>query len=161
MQSGEQSAFQFLTNCGESDWVCGDNCTASPSYILHNLFPGPILQLNITGNSSHPWNTTSPDGSQSTTVTSSAATTSSCHPNSTNDNSLPIGLGVGIPFAVALLLAVVWALWERKRRFKEARKSIGLAGLGAGCHDSQDMAKKQPPPIELGDERPPAPQELQ
>jgi hypothetical protein len=117
---GSQNAFQFLTSCGGGDFVCGDNqtvCTAEPSFVLSSLNPGPIRQVNITGNST---SSSSDSGSTSDTVLPPAQT-SSTSPSS-NNHSLAVGVGVGIPLAVALVSAIAWALWERSKRLKGVGK---------------------------------------
>jgi hypothetical protein len=152
---GTQNSFQFLTSCGGGDFVCGDNqtvCTADPSFVLHSLQPGPIRQINITGNLAHPFNTTSPISSDSNSTSNSTQTTSA--PPSGN-HEVAVGLGVGIPLAVAFVLAISWAFWERSKRQRVARNvAAGPAEIDGPSVGYSDTKFKQQIPGELGDHSP-------
>jgi hypothetical protein len=158
---GSQDSFQFLTSCGRGDLVCGDNqtvCTAEPSFVLHSLKPGPIRQVNITGNA-----TFSSSGSGSTSGTTLPPAQTSSTPSSSNNHSLVVGVGVGIPLAVALITAIAWALWERSKRLKAVGKSAAgpaeVYSSGLGCYDAKNGTKEPIVGGELDGQR--QPHELQ
>jgi hypothetical protein len=64
---------------------------------------------------------------------------SSTHPESSN-HTLAVGLGVGVPLGVALLLVVAWAFWERSKRAQSSRQYAGPADIdGSGLQYSDEL----------------------
>jgi hypothetical protein len=118
-------------------------CTANPSFVLHNLSPGPILEVNITGSVTYPSNTIpSPSVASSISPPAQTALTTS----SFSGHSVAIGVGVGVPLAVALVLAVAWAVRERSKRTKVLGGLAGPVeadGAAVGYHEGKNGWKHQ------------------
>lgn len=69
------------------------------------------------------------------------ASTSSSTGGSCQDDSLPIGLGVGVPFGIIALLAVAWGFWERRKRVR-AQEVTAAAIAGVGFQGDQQAASR-------------------
>lgn len=63
-----------------------------------------------------------------TSTASSASAAAVPHSGHCDDDSVKIGAGVGVPLGVVALMAVAWALWERRKGLKS--RSAAITGGG-------------------------------
>lgn len=141
-------------------------CTAQPSYLLHNLQPGKIRQVNITGLTANPYNISFTPTTSSAASSGSGTSSSDPQPiqaKSSSGHEVAVGVGVAVPLGVLLILAIVWALWERRKRRKmELAGPIELSGTGMGATSSDKKIAGEQQHIYGGEmSGRPQPQELQ
>ncbi|KAF1992192.1 hypothetical protein K402DRAFT_415890 [Aulographum hederae CBS 113979] len=120
---------QFLRQCqsGPIDkplWDCGAQCTNITSFSLR---VGGVLYSNITGLVDSSNTTITPIDVVNATPAPSPSPSQKASCNVVKGTSaVTVGAAVGATFGVLLLCAVAWALWERRRRLKEASQPMEI-----------------------------------
>ncbi|KAL2072034.1 hypothetical protein VTL71DRAFT_11377 [Oculimacula yallundae] len=124
--AGNQVNFEFMkpcgTNGGDQDsgklvWVCGLNNNCSDSSLIFALEIGAVRQLNITGNITA---TSTPssiaNSTQCPTQTPASSNLDLITKDDCSASKTAIGAGIGVPLGVLLVMALLWAFWERRKR---------------------------------------------
>ncbi|CZT42544.1 uncharacterized protein RSE6_02468 [Rhynchosporium secalis] len=116
--TGQQTDFEFLKPCNAGTpgsaptgilvWICG----------LNNNCSDPSTTFPLIVGSSDP---SSIQSSNQTPAQTLALASSSSNPNLTSkdecsSSKTTIGAGIGVPLGVLLVMALLWAFWERRRR---------------------------------------------
>ncbi|PVH81285.1 hypothetical protein DL98DRAFT_654203 [Cadophora sp. DSE1049] len=154
--AGKQDDFVFLKPCSSSTgsliWVCGFENNCSNSSLTFPLLVGGTRQSNIPGKVPATSSSTishSSSSSQSPTPASASASPSS-DPDTVNGDECSsretaIGAGIGVPLGVLLLMALLWAVWERRKR-SLTQRTTEEAWFGDGM-----VKYESPPPVEAPD----------
>ena len=92
-------------------FVCARDDCSNSSQRFNLTDAGIVMQVNITG---------------TTSTTVSTSTSPACTPSKVdfknNHKEAIIGSAIGVPLGILAVLAIIWALWER-RRYNSARSS--------------------------------------
>ncbi|KAJ5766091.1 uncharacterized protein N7511_003707 [Penicillium nucicola] len=106
--------------CGTANWENGTvNCGNFNSVeVPHGTALAGVAGLSATSTAT----------ATSSSVPSSSATTSSSASDSGSNSKreAAIGAGVGVPLGIIAIASIVWALWERRARFKALSQSTGV-----------------------------------
>lgn len=145
---GGGNTLSFLNNYdGRDQFCCGllvaDNDTVgcddnrSPFTLgSARLMYGYAALENATLTSDATDSSSSAMATASSTVSTSSSTGGSCQ-----DDSLPIGVGVGVPLGIIALLAMAWGFWERRMRVR-AQEVTAAAIAGVGSQGDQQAASR-------------------
>lgn len=124
--------------CGTANWKNGTvNCGNFKSVTVPSgtAIPG-VAGLSVK----------SSEGSKPSNISTPIVLTSNCNPS----RETFVGTGVGVPLGMIALASVIWALWERRARFK-ALSTVGPISMTKLAISKASHRSGTPRhPIELG-----------
>ena len=99
----------------EPPWACGRNATCETDKLFYLPLLSYPFKTNLTSDSTSGVETSSTSSHATATITITASPTAKA---SSSGHTTTIGAAVGVVLGIAFLIALVWALFERRKRQK-------------------------------------------
>lgn len=115
--------------CPSREWVCGDrnNCTTGLTFPLEDVGGVKAVKVGFTGNATTTGTGSDPASTAPGSCSDSSSPGAAAANNNNSEKALVVGASLGIPLGIALLLALAWGFWERRKR---TRLEAGVAAVG-------------------------------
>lgn len=115
---------------------------------------GIVKESNTTTSSTANNNTTTTDTDTDTNTSTNTTSATTKSTEKDNSNEVAIGAGVGVPLGVIAVLAIGWAIWERRRR-KHALRQAAIQPVvhsvvpGSPSNGTSELGVGSQKPVEL------------